>query len=100
MPPFPVLIFKYSSKVCLMSKELKEMDSYEGFHPGPDAPQTCPSGLPQLCGVQPAQLYRWSCSLLRTVWLMYLNLVSLSPGEFRTTLLMFASLNPLIPCSV
>lgn len=37
MPPFLVLIINYSSKVCLISRELKEMDSSEMFNPGLDA---------------------------------------------------------------
>lgn len=37
MPPFLVLIINYSSKVCLISRELKEMDSSETFNPGLDA---------------------------------------------------------------
>lgn len=73
MPPFLVLIIKYSSEVCLVSRVLEEMESSEKMHPGLDAPGAYLSGWPQPCTVQPAQLHRWPGSLLQTVLLVYLG---------------------------
>ena len=76
--------------------KVKKMDSSERFSQVLVLHKSIPQGCHN-CAVYNLHNCTGGPALLRTLLIMYLNLVSLSPGELRTTLLMFASLNSSIP---
>lgn len=108
MPLFFLLIIKHSSKVCLVgkkkiclvSRELKRKGNEQFWEVSSRSPCSVNQSLGSTIIMQHTTYTTVRTvffSLLCIILLMYLNLASLSPGESKTTLLIFASLDPSIP---